>query len=230
MKGNDIEERDFENPKSDPYRIDYYRRNLFFHAADGGDRCHRGKHGNLFPHRRGDEIHPDPNYPADPGLSMIVEGSTPYHDGIKHKEAAMPDTAHNTVNETSAHIHITGLNKDKTRAMGTSDSLYQVYFELSGNPSQVWKNIFEKEWKDITKTLASEKRAKASIDRGFLVIHCQLKEVGTIYLPALKSAFTITNTNFQEYEQHQSLEHSKKENVWKIERKIVEDLEKTLIF
>ena len=49
----------------------------------------------------------------------------------------VPSTQSNPV------IRIIGLNTDKTRRTLGSYTVYQVHFELSGNPPLAWRNIFE---------------------------------------------------------------------------------------
>ncbi|MDD8017571.1 MAG: hypothetical protein PHP42_04300 [Bacteroidota bacterium] len=143
----------------------------------------------------------------------------------------MKENKHHTPDEHGSHIRITGLNKDKTRKASRSETMYQVYFELSEYPSLVWKKIFEQEWKTASAVFAAKNKSnKAAIDQGFLAIHCPLTEVETMYLPALKKAVTAANTNYEHYELLQTQVHTQKENVWKEERKIVDEMEKTLTF
>jgi hypothetical protein len=142
----------------------------------------------------------------------------------------MPDISSVPPDNATTSIRITGLNKDNTRKTHPTDSFFQVYFELSRNPSQVWKNIFEKEWKSAAAALIAKKRPKAYIDRGFLAIHCPIMEVGSIFLPALKKAVAGTNTRYQEYEMVQLQEHLRKESIWKKDRSLVDEIAKTLTF
>lgn len=128
-------------------------------------------------------------------------------------------------------IRITGLNKDKTRKPDRSGTMYLVHFELSENPSQDWKDIFEHEWKAIaanfsTKTAPNE----AAVDRGFLTVFCPLVDVGSVYLPALRKAVAATNSVHAEHLRRQGDLQTEKENIWKVERKAVEAMAATLSF
>ncbi len=121
-------------------------------------------------------------------------------------------------------IRILGLNTDKTRRTLGSTDVYQVYFELSANPHAIWREMFGREWK---KTNPSQ---EAGLDGNFLVIHCHISEVAGTQLPALKKAIGATNVAFRQYKREQATEEERKENIWKDERKTVEDMAKTLRF
>jgi hypothetical protein len=121
-------------------------------------------------------------------------------------------------------IRITGINTDKTRRTLGSTTVYQVYFELSGIPPLVWRDIFGREWKELNPT------QEAGLDGKFLVIHCPLQEIATKHLPALKKAVEATNGAFKQYAREQATEEERKADVWKDERKAVEDMAKTLHF
>ncbi|MEW6060526.1 MAG: hypothetical protein AB1600_01160 [Bacteroidota bacterium] len=139
------------------------------------------------------------------------------------KETKIPTSA--------VEIKIIGLNIDKTQKVNRSDTAYNIYFELSGIPSQVWKIIFEREWKSKTSsTQAEEKTTEAGVDRGFLVIHCPLQEVAIRYLPLLNEAVTSTNSEYKRYLQRQELEQVRRENLWKEERQSVYEMAQTLNF
>lgn len=139
-------------------------------------------------------------------------------------------------NITTAHgnspaIRIIGLNKDKTRRMERSETMYRIFFELSGNPPIVWKKIFEQEWKAASASFAPpEGPHETAIDRGFLVIHSPLTEVAAKYLPALKKTVATANANYAQYDLLQAQVHVQKENIWKDERKRVDELASTLTF
>jgi hypothetical protein len=124
----------------------------------------------------------------------------------------------------SCEIRIVGLNTDKTRRTLGSYTVYQVYFELSGNPPLAWREIFGREWKDLNRT------QEAGIDGRFLVMHCPLEAVATTYLPALKKAVEATNVAFKQHVREQVAEEERQGEVWKEERKTVEDMAQTLKF
>ena len=143
----------------------------------------------------------------------------------------MSEIHQNTLAKSSVEIHIIGLNADKTRKVIRSENTYQVCFELSGVPPQVWKIIFEREWKTVVSASQSNGGiTEAGIDRGFLMIHSPLQEVATLHLPALKLAVAAANKEYDHYVQQQEVEHSRRETIWKEERKDVSKMAETLHF
>jgi hypothetical protein len=130
----------------------------------------------------------------------------------------------NSGNQSSdAQIQIIGINTDKTHKKYGSDTIYEVYLKLSGSPTVSWRTIFEQEWKVINRSI------EATVDRGFLVLHCLLKDV-VIYLPILKKTFISTNNKYRAYVQKQSTDLELREEVWKQERINLEELTKLLDF
>jgi len=125
---------------------------------------------------------------------------------------------------STPEVQIVGLNTDKTRRTLGSYTVYQVYFELSGNPPLAWREIFGREWKDLNPT------QEAGIDGRFLVMHCPLQTVPTTHLPALKKAVEATNVAYRQYAREQVTEEERRGDVWKQERKTVEDMAKALKF
>jgi hypothetical protein len=140
----------------------------------------------------------------------------------------MPETGQNPSIESGSDIRIAGLNRDKTRMTEGSDTVYQVYLELSGSPTQPWRSIFEGEWKILNPTRPHLWQA-ASIDGRFLLMHCPLKEIAS-QLPVLKKAVTATNGTYKQYVQEQTAEHARREDVWKQERKAVDHIADSLDF
>lgn len=136
----------------------------------------------------------------------------------------MANIDENASTRSSTVIQIVGLNTDKTRRTLGSYTVYQVYFELSGTPPSAWRDIFGREWKDLNP------KQEAGIDGKFLVMHCPLQEVATTHLPALKKAVEATNVAYKQYAREQATEEERKADVWKEERKTVEDMAKTLRF
>lgn len=125
-------------------------------------------------------------------------------------------------------IRIVGLNTDKTRKMIGSDSVYQVYLELSGSPTVIWRSFFDAEWK---KTNAQQPLAlhDASVERTFLIIHCALEELAD-YLPKLRQAVSASNTDFLQFMETQASEQQSRIDVWKTERARVEQVARSLDF
>jgi len=140
----------------------------------------------------------------------------------------MTGTDHNHSEESSIDIRIVGLNTEKTRKMIGSDTVYQVYFALSGSPPLSWRTAFEQEWKALNSGQLLSLQ-EASIDRAFLVIHCPLQEVAK-HVPVLKKAVAATNITYQQYVLKQATEQKEREDVWKDERRTVEDVAKSLHF
>jgi hypothetical protein len=136
----------------------------------------------------------------------------------------MADTDEDPSTESTSEIRIVGLNTDKTRRTLGSYTVYQVYFELSETPPGTWSDIFGREWKNLNSS------QEAGIDGRFLVLHCSLQEIATTHLPALKKAVEATNVAYKQYALDQVTEEERKADVWKEERKTVEDMAKTLRF
>jgi hypothetical protein len=136
----------------------------------------------------------------------------------------MTDTDEHASTTSTSEIRIVGLNTDKTRRTLGSYTVYQVYFELSGNPPLAWREIFGREWKDLNPT------QEAGIDGRFLVMHCPLEAVATTHLPALRKAVDATNIAFKQFAREQVKEEERQGDVWKEERKTVEDMARTLTF
>jgi hypothetical protein len=130
--------------------------------------------------------------------------------------------------EAAPDIRIVRLNSDKTRKTPRSDTVYQVYFELSGTPPQAWGSIFEGEWKILNPTQPHLWQA-ASIDGGFLLMHCPLREIAA-HLPLLKRAVSAANKIYGEHLQQEAAEQEREEDVWKQERKAVDDVAGSLDF
>jgi hypothetical protein len=102
--------------------------------------------------------------------------------------------------------------------------VYQVYFELSGNPLLAWREIFGREWKDLNPT------QEAGLDGRFLVMHCPLQEIATTHLPALTKAVEATNVAYKQFAREQVTEEKRQPDVWKQERRDVEAMAKSLRF
>jgi hypothetical protein len=132
-------------------------------------------------------------------------------------------TKQNSSIDSSSDIRIIGMNTDRTRKTYGSDTVYEVCFELSGNPSLARKDIFSSEWKKTNPT------QDVCINKGFLVMHCVLKEIST-YLPFLKKTFDTANKKYRLYAQEQTKGKNHRDSVSKLGRKAVEDMAKSLHF
>lgn len=126
--------------------------------------------------------------------------------------------------DAELNIRIVRMNTDKTRKDSGSDTVYHVYFELSADPPSEWKSFFGQEW---TKLNLKE---VAVIDQAFLVLHCQLSEVPTSLLEALKKAVAATNAAYAQNVGKVEAEHKHQQDVWKQERSDVEDMAGSLRF
>lgn len=60
-------------------------------------------------------------------------------------------------------------------------------------------------------------------------MQCTLQEVAT-HLPLLKKVVTVTNKTHGQYLQEQTTEREGREDVWKVERKSVDDMARSLRF
>jgi len=140
----------------------------------------------------------------------------------------MSETNQPSTTEAAPEIRIVRLVRDKTRKTERSDTVYQVYFELSDTPPRAWRSIFEGEWKVLNPTLPHLWQA-ASIDGEFLLMHCPLKEIAA-HLPLLKKAVAATNRTYKQHVQEEATEEGRREDVWKQERKAVDDVAESLDF
>jgi len=130
--------------------------------------------------------------------------------------------------DSMREIRIVRLNTDKTQRLIGSETLYQVYFELSESPPIEWRIVFEQEWKSMN-VGAPLSLQDASVSRAFLVLHCPLNEVAA-RLPVLKKAVVSTNISYKKYVVARAAEETTRENFWKDERRTVDDVAKSLHF
>jgi hypothetical protein len=133
------------------------------------------------------------------------------------------------VADTNESIRITGINRDKTRKTNGTDAHYQVYFELSGIPALVWRTIFRREWK-ILNSDQHQIWHEVIIDRGFLVMHCLLREIATPYLPILKKVVDATNASYIQYIHTAAVARQHRKDVRIGERNAVDDIARSLQF
>lgn len=99
--------------------------------------------------------------------------------------------------------------------------------------------MFEKEWIRLWQVTTRQSRLRqetsadedgAIVDGRFLMVHCPLQEISAAYLPILKKAVAATNTSYKPYTIEQATELEQREDVWKQERKTVNDLAESLLF
>jgi len=136
----------------------------------------------------------------------------------------MSESRNDTSMESAPEIRIERLNADKTRKEIGSDTVYHVYFELSGHPPPEWRDIFAREWRGLNLTEA------AGIDGAFLVLHCQLHEVATTHVPALKKVVAATNKAYKQYAQKEATALKHRQDAWREERITVDAIAASLRF
>ena len=141
----------------------------------------------------------------------------------------MSDNHQDPSAESTDAIRIVGINTDKTRRTVGSETSYHVYFKLSQAPTQVWRVIFLDQWKAMNPA-PKMTRPEAVIDGSFLFIDCPLKEVDATYLPVLKKAVAATNVSYKLHLQREATAQASREDVWKDERKSVEEMAAALHF
>jgi hypothetical protein len=100
--------------------------------------------------------------------------------------------------EVPLEIRIVGLNRDLTRKTGKVETLYEVYFDLSGVPSPSWAKMLTREWKRLNPT---EPRlwTQVSVERRYLVMHWPPQEIAQKHLPVLKQAVAATNKSHKRF-------------------------------
>ncbi|MGA9118168.1 MAG: hypothetical protein WB699_02280 [Bacteroidota bacterium] len=136
----------------------------------------------------------------------------------------MSENLKDSSTESLLEIRIERLNTDKTRKDIDSDTVYHVYFEISGYPPPEWRSIFGQQWKGLN--LSQE----ASIDGISIVVHCQLHEIAATILPALKKVVAATNEAYKHYAQTEATALEHREDAWKEERKEVDAIAAQLRF
>jgi hypothetical protein len=136
----------------------------------------------------------------------------------------MSDSLQQITTGSDPVIVIERLNTDKTRKDSGSESVYHVYFELSGCPPPEWRSIFDRKWKTRDPLHA------ASVEGDFLVMHCQLQEVPTAVLPFLKEAVSATNEDYAQYSRRALMAQEQRQEMWKQERNQVETMAASVHF
>lgn len=104
----------------------------------------------------------------------------------------MPESNYHPIEASTSEIRIVGLNKDLTRETKKPDDRYEVYFDLSGIPSDAWIKILSREWKRLNPT---EPRLwnRLNIEKRYLVMHWPPQEIAQKHLPVLKLAVAAAN-------------------------------------
>jgi hypothetical protein len=126
----------------------------------------------------------------------------------------------------SIGIRIVNLNTQLTRKVNGANE-YNVYFDLSGNPSKLWRDLFDSQWRALTQ---EELWPKATIRGELLVMRSPLEEIRTTHLPALKRAVVATNDAVRRYSRERQANFTRRESTVDDERKTVEDLSDSLRF
>lgn len=136
----------------------------------------------------------------------------------------MPDTSNDILTESAPDIRIVRMNTDKTRKASGSDTMYEVYFELSASPVPAWRDIFGPKWKELNPTY------EAGIDGNFLFVRCPLQEIAGTQLPLLERAVTATDEMYRVFAQEQVIAEGNRVDAWKQERKGVDEIAESLHF
>jgi hypothetical protein len=136
----------------------------------------------------------------------------------------MSDTNDSSVAESDRGIRIVRMNTDKTRKTAGSETMYQVYFELSDTPGPEWRNIFGEQWKKLSPAGA------AGIDGKFIFIQSPLQDIAAAHLPLLEKAVAATDEAYRLYAREQVVAEGTRVQAWKQERKNVDDVAGSLHF
>jgi hypothetical protein len=124
----------------------------------------------------------------------------------------------------SASVKIERMNIEKTRRQAGSETVYHVYFDLSGYPPPEWRTIFQERW------VATKLPHPVDLEQSFVVAHCQLQEVAPVILPALTHVVTETNAAYAQFAQKQATDLEHREDLWREERQRVEATAASLSF
>jgi hypothetical protein len=133
------------------------------------------------------------------------------------------DSPLSTVDSTT-EIRIVRLNTDKTRRTAGSETMYQVYFELSDTPTSTWRDFFAQEW------LKANPAQEAVIDGRFLAVRSPLQEIAPVKLPALKKAVAEVNEAYRRHLLEMVREQEHRNDVRKLERADVDRVADSLRF
>jgi hypothetical protein len=136
----------------------------------------------------------------------------------------MADIDEGPSKKSAPDIRIVCLTTNKTRRTLGSYTAYEVYFKLSANPPLAWRDIFGREWRDLSPVQG------AGLDGRFLVIQSPLEDIATLHLPALKLAVEAANVAYKQFARDQMKEDERKGDAWKQDRQTVEAFARTLKF
>ena len=153
--------------------------------------------------------------PSVPGASPPI--STPL-------EKPISAAGNRTPKDSIAAIRIERMNGEKTRNHAGSETVYNVYFDLSGVPLPEWKTIFLESW------VATKLPHHVNVELSFLVVRCRLPEVATVILPALKATVATTNAAYVLFAAKQAAALEDREDLWRAERERVEATAASLTF
>jgi hypothetical protein len=140
------------------------------------------------------------------------------------QEAAMVADREEKRMEPRIDIRIIRTNTDKTRKDAGSDTIYHIYFELSGHPPAEWVRLFDREW------AAQQHQHEAEIDGGFLVLHSPLRDVSESTAKDLETIVAVINDRYDVYARENGLAREHREDLWKHERDEVETMSKSIKF
>lgn len=161
-------------------------------------------------------------------------GSSPSPAGGARKStglpSAMPPPAASAVpgglDGAETPIRILRLNSDRTRRVaGTAE--YDAAFELSASPPGSWRDLFIRAWRALTPAPLWE---RVTVEGGFLILRCRLEELRPVHLPVLRLAVEATETAFRTYQADEAAALKRREDVWKDERKAVDEVAASLHF
>jgi predicted RecB family endonuclease len=99
-----------------------------------------------------------------------------------------------------------------------------VYFDLSGYPPTEWRSIFQEGW------VATKLPHRVDLEQSFLVVYCELEEIGAVVLPALKKVVTETNEAYARFAEKEATALEHREDLWREERQRVEATAASLTF
>jgi hypothetical protein len=131
-----------------------------------------------------------------------------------------------TQEESTISIWIVDLNTELTRRAENSKE-YNVHFNLSGTPSQTWKDMFDREWQRLTE---EDLWQTATIRGRHLVMRSPLDRIRMTHLPTLKQAVRATNIALRPHPMKRSVNFARRDDTHDDERKAAEALSDSLRF
>jgi hypothetical protein len=129
-----------------------------------------------------------------------------------------------SIEDSFEDIRIIGVDKSRTLRPDPEKQLYDVYFQLSANPSNNWIILFDQERRFPRHNMWR----KAWVEGSFIVVRCALDEIEKYHLEDIKIDVEKTNKNYREelkrYEAKAKLDRQRREDEEKLKDNTLDSL------